>query len=274
MSEFYKRTLTGVVFGVVIYGSLFAGSLAFVLVYPALMVIALLEFLNLEGTGTTPARKITAALVALTLFFLVHGYASGGIGAGWLTLLFLLPPLVMISELYLGRGKPFEKVGIQFLGIIYVALPLSLLNLLVYPGAVTGAGYYPGILAGVLIMIMVNDTAAYLVGVSFGRNRLFARISPGKTWEGTIGGAFFTLGAAWFMTHLFPVMDMYQWIPAGAIVIVFGIYGDLVESMIKRQLGVKDSGSMLPGHGGVLDRIDAWLLVFPAILVYLRLVLN
>ncbi len=274
MSEFYKRTLTGVVFGVVIYGSLFAGSVAFVLVYPALMVIALLEFLNLEGTGTTLARKITAALAALALFFLFHGYASGSLGAGWLALLFLLPPLVMISELYLDRGKPFEKVGILFLGIIYVALPLSLLNLLVFPGALTVAGYYPGILAGVLIMIMVNDTAAYLVGVPFGRNRLFASISPKKSWEGTIGGAVFTLGAAWFMTHLFPVLDMYQWIPAGAIVIVFGIYGDLVESMIKRELGVKDSGSILPGHGGVLDRIDAWLLVVPAIWVYLSLVLN
>ncbi len=269
MNDFFKRTLTGGIFGLVIYGSLFAGSIAFVLVYSALMVIALLEFLSIDGTGNTKARKITAVLASLILFGLLHGYASGMFGSGWLSLLVLLPPLIMIMELYTGKGRPLKKVAAMFLGLVYVALPLSLLNFIVYPAATGYQGYYPGLLAGVLALIMVNDTAAYLVGVPLGRKKLFASVSPKKSWEGIIGGSVLTIAAAWLMGYLVPLPDAAGWIFAGVIVIVFGIYGDLVESMIKRELGVKDSGTILPGHGGVLDRIDAWLLVVPAIYVYL-----
>jgi len=272
LNNFIKRTLTGCIFGLVIYGSLIAGRIGFVLVYSLLMVIALLEFLSLDETGTTRVRKITAVVASLILFGLLHGYASGMFESGWLSLLVLLPPLVLVSELYTGKGRPFKKVATVFLGLVYVALPLSLLNFLVYPAASVYQGYYPWLLAGVLALIMVNDTAAYLFGVPFGRNRLFASVSPKKSWEGTIGGGALTIAAAWLMGRLVPLPDASGWLYAGMIVIVFGIYGDLVESMIKRELGVKDSGTILPGHGGVLDRIDAWLLVVPAIYVYLILI--
>ncbi len=264
--------MTGGIFGLVIYGSLFAGNITFVLVYTALMIVALLEFLGMDRTGNTRARKITAVLASVVLFGMFHGYASGMLEAVWLSCLVLLPPLILVSELYTGKTRPIKKVATVFLGIIYVALPLSLLNFIVYPSAAGLQGYYPGILAGVLALVMVNDTAAYLVGVPLGKIRLFESISPKKTWEGTIGGAILTIGASLVMGRLVTLLHAREWVVAGIIVVVFGIFGDLVESMIKRELGVKDSGTILPGHGGVLDRIDAWLLVVPAIYAYLILI--
>lgn len=271
MKNIVQRTITGGLFGILVFGSLFAGSIWFFSFYLILLVLALFEFFRLlEETGIA-AQKYTAIIVSVLLFTLFFGYSSGFASPELLFLILLIPPLIMIFGLYRQDGGSFGSILWTFLGIIYVALPLSLLSLLVFPFWKSGYLYEPGVAAGVFIMIMLNDTVAYLVGVPLGRHRLFERVSPKKSWEGTIGGGIAVLAGSLFMSDLFPVLERINWIALAAIVVVFGTYGDLVESLLKRVAGIKDSGTLLPGHGGILDRVDAWFFVVPAVLVYLSL---
>ena len=119
------------------------------------------------------------------------------------------------------------------------------------------------------VFIWINDTGAYLSGVTLGKHKLFPRISPKKSWEGSIGGALATTASAFAIAHLFPFMSVAQWIGMALVVVVFGTFGDLTESMMKRHLDIKDSGRILPGHGGILDRLDSMLLAIPAVVIYL-----
>lgn len=252
-----------------VYGTLFAGSIAFFLFYLALMILAMLEFYRHKKNEGFRVQKITALLVSVILFFLLHGYASGNIPARWLSLLLIFPPLMMTRELYLKNERAFDNLAATFYGIIYIAVPFSLLNLLVFP---LDRLYTHELLAGIFILIMLNDTAAFIVGVHLGRHRLFERISPKKSWEGTIGGGVTVIIAAFFINEVFPVLERTEWLVVALIVVIFGVYGDLVESLLKRRLGIKDSGSLLPGHGGILDRVDAWLFVIPVVWVYLNFI--
>lgn len=253
------------------FGSLFAGSRWFFVFYLILLVLALLELFRLLEEAGIAAQKYTAIVVSVLLFSLIFGYSSGYASAEWLYLMLIVPSLIMIFSLYRKVDGSFRNILWTFFGIIYVALPLSLLSLLVFPAYATESVYEPGIAAGVFIMIMLNDTVAYLVGVPLGRHRLFKRVSPKKSWEGTLGGGMAVLTASLFMSDLFPVLERMHWIALAFIVIVFGTYGDLVESFFKRIIGIKDSGTLLPGHGGILDRVDAWFFVVPAVLIYLSL---
>jgi phosphatidate cytidylyltransferase len=253
-----------------VYGTLFAGSIAFFLFYLALLILTMLEFYRHKKNEGFRVQKITALAASILLFFLLHGYASGSIPARWLSLLMIFPPLMMIRELYRKNDRAFDNLATTFYGIIYIAVPFSLLNLLVFP---VESLYTPELLAGIFILIMLNDTAAFLVGVPLGRHRLFERISPKKSWEGTIGGGVAVIIAAFFINGIFPILVRTEWIIVAFIVVIFGVYGDLVESLLKRRLGIKDSGSLLPGHGGILDRVDAWLFVIPVVWVYLNFIL-
>ncbi len=272
MSNFLQRTFTGGLFGVLVYGSLFAGSFAFFVFYVALLILSLLEFYKLTGNKGVHVQKYFAVFASVVMFIILFGYSSGYFPLRWMSLMIVFPVAMMIFELYRKKEKPFDNLVWTFYGIVYIALPLSLLNLLVFPGESAAYRYSPGIVAGVFILIMVSDTVAYLIGVPLGRTRLFERVSPNKSWEGTVGGTLVVLAAAWFMTRLFPVLGINEWLGIAVIVAVFGVYGDLVESQFKRELGIKDSGSLLPGHGGVLDRIDAWFFVIPAVWVFLNFI--
>lgn len=253
---------------ILVFGTLFAGSIAFLVFYLALLILSLLEFYKHKERSGFRVQKYTAIFSSILLFVFLFGYASGILGLRWLSILLLIPPVMMIRQLYRNDERDFDSLAVTFYGLIYIALPLSLLNLIVFHSG-TGQGQYdPSLLAGIFILIMLNDTAAFLIGVRFGRNRLFERISPKKTWEGTICGGIVALAAAFFMSGLFQVLDRIEWLVVALIVAVFGIYGDLVESLFKRRLGIKDSGQLLPGHGGILDRLDAWLLVIPVVWVY------
>lgn len=273
MNQLLKRTLTGLGFGIVVFGSLFAGSFAFLVFYAALLAASIFEFYKLcekAGYGVQKFYGITAAVI---VFILMFGYASGLLSSEWLAPIALVPVLMMIIELYRKKGKPFDNSSLTLFGIIYTGVPFFVLPLLVFPGlSVAGPGYYPGILAGVIILIMVNDTVAFLVGVPLGKHRLFESVSPKKSWEGSIGGLIASLASGYFMGELFGYPGKGGWVVIAFIVVVFGVYGDLVESQFKRGLGVKDSGNILPGHGGVMDRVDAWLFVMPAVWVFLNFI--
>lgn len=181
--------------------------------------------------------------------------------------------MIFIFEIYRNTKKPFINIGITFLGVLYVALPFSLLNFIAFPDLhlhlLQNERYNPHILLGMIYMIWINDTGAYLVGSKFGKTKLFERISPKKSWEGSIGGAAFALIGAYIISIYYTDIEMIDWFIISGIVIVFGTLGDLVKSLLKRSIGVKDSGTILPGHGGILDRFDSIILSSPFVLIYI-----
>jgi len=199
-------------------------------------------------------------------FYLHYEGATIQSRAMWLLPIAVYLLLRTIVQLYRPQQNAVHSLERSFFALGYIALPMSLLNCIM---SITA----PRLLLGMFIFIWLYDTGAYCVGMLLGKHRLFERISPKKSWEGVIGGiAACVLGA--FATHyyldeFFQVPDLGTWVGLSVIVAVFATFGDLVESLIKRTVGVKDSGNILPGHGGILDRIDSLLLVAPAVLIYL-----
>ena len=179
---------------------------------------------------------------------------------------------LLVAELYLKQEDPIQDWAYTMLSQMYIALPFSLLNVLAFTANGSGLVSFNTLLPlSVFVFLWLNDTGAYCVGSLIGRHKLFPRISPGKSWEGSIGGAVVVLAGAWAISHFLggSMLTMPQWLGLGLTVVVFGTWGDLVESLFKRTLGIKDSGSILPGHGGMLDRFDSALMAIPAAVVYL-----
>ena len=180
----------------------------------------------------------------------------------------------MVSELYLKKKNPLNNWAYAMFSQIYLALPFALLNVLAFHSdeTISVSQYNPILALSIFIFNWVNDTGAYCTGMLFGKHRLFERISPKKSWEGSIGGGVFSIIAAFVMAYFFPFMSTGVWVGLGLTIVVFGTWGDLSESLFKRYLGLKDSGNILPGHGGILDRFDSAILAIPAAVVYLYVV--
>ena len=179
---------------------------------------------------------------------------------------------LLIAELYLRQKDPIQNWAYTMLSQMYIALPFSLLNVLAFNATSQGMVAFNTLLPlSIFVFLWINDSGAYCVGSLLGRHKLFPRISPGKSWEGSIGGAVFVLAAAWAISEFLDqqMLNTLEWLGLGLTVVVFGTWGDLVESLFKRTLGIKDSGNILPGHGGMLDRFDSSLLAIPAAVVYL-----
>ncbi len=276
MKNFMIRTITGIIFVAAVVSS-FLRAEAMVLLFSIVTGLSIWEFTGLvnEREHVTVNRFICT--VAGVYFFFAMTYFCSDLYAGVAKSVVFIPYLVtiiylLISELYLKQEDPIHDWAYTMLSQMYVALPLSLLNVLAFTADSSGLVKYNTLLPlSVFIFLWVNDTGAYCVGSLIGRHKLFPRISPGKSWEGSVGGAVFVLAAAWAIsTWLDGVMlNTPQWLGLGLVVVVFGTWGDLVESLFKRTLGIKDSGNILPGHGGMLDRFDSSLLAIPAAVVYL-----
>ena len=289
MKNFLIRTVTGVIFVAAIVAS-FLRPEAMVLLFSIVTGMTIWEFTGLvnEREHVTVNRFICT--VAGVYFFYAMTYYCSDIYAGVAKSVVFIPYLVtiiylLIAELYLRQDDPVQDWAYTMLSQMYIALPFSLLNVLAFTANSSGMVTFNTLLPlSVFIFLWVNDTGAYCVGSLLGRHKLFPRISPGKSWEGSIGGAIFVLAAAWGIGWLDNMqvadldhasslfMDMLsipEWLGLGLIVVVFGTWGDLVESLFKRTLGIKDSGSILPGHGGMLDRFDSSLMAIPASVVYL-----
>lgn len=269
MNNVVQRTLSGIIYLAIVIGALFLGEYSFGALFLVISILSLIEFYNINGYSEydfTAVTGISAGALVFTLSFLC---ASGIIAIEYLWLLIMVPVGFLISGLYL-NNEPLKGIQSLFFGFLYITLPLSATNLLVFPEV--NAGYYTHrIFLGLLTLVWINDTGAYVTGMLFGKHRLFPRISPKKSWEGFAGGTVFTLTAAFFMTRLMGILNQDEWLMLAAIVCIFGVFGDLVESLIKRNAYVKDSGTLIPGHGGVLDRFDSLLFVVPAAVVYLAL---
>lgn len=268
MNNLVQRTISGIVYLIIIIGSLFLGKYFFGALFLLITVLALAEFYKLaENAGNKPVRVpgLFAAAVIFVLSFLV---ASHETGIRMLSIAGIFPVLFFIMALYSRKADPVKSLSITFLGLIYVVLPFALMNYLVFPAS-NNYSYTHRIILGILILIWINDTGAYLSGTLLGRHKLFPGISPKKSWEGLIGGTLLTILPAFWMYSLMGILSRADWIILAVIVSVFGIFGDLTESLIKRNAGMKDSGAIMPGHGGILDRFDSILFVIPVSFLYL-----
>ena len=182
----------------------------------------------------------------------------------------------MVAELYLKHPDPVGDWAYTMMSQLYIVLPFSLLNVLAFQSDAEGIHYVWTLPLSVFVFLWVNDAGAYICGSLLGKHKLFPRISPGKSWEGSVGGGILVIAVAMLVWHLLEQyglndirMSPANWVGLGLTIVVFGTWGDLIESLFKRTLGIKDSGNILPGHGGMLDRFDSSLLAIPAAVVYL-----
>ncbi|MES2592534.1 MAG: phosphatidate cytidylyltransferase [Bacteroidota bacterium] len=268
MNNFIKRTLTATVFVAVLLGCTYWNQFSFSALFFVIAVLGVWEFYTLsEKTGAQPQKVIGTAAAAILFFsnaMVSMGYSNQAV------LLINIPILfaVFIVELYSKAADPFKNIAFTLLGIVYVALPFSLLNYITSYDTI----YSYKLLFGFFFILWSNDTGAYLSGSVFGKSKLFPRVSPGKTWEGCIGGAVLSYVVAFLISGWYTSINWIDWIAIATILIVIGTLGDLVESLFKRSINVKDSGNILPGHGGILDRFDSLILATPFVFTYLYFV--
>ena len=276
MNNFIVRTITGVIFVAAIVAS-FLRPETMVLLFSIVTGLSVWEFTGLvnERENVTVNRFICT--VAGVYFFFAMTYFCSDLYGGAAKSVVFIPYLVtiiylMIAELYLKQADPIQDWAYTMLSQMYIALPFSLLNVLAFTVTTNGVVTFNTLLPlSIFIFLWVNDSGAYCVGSLLGRHKLFPRISPGKSWEGSIGGAVFVLLAAYAISYFLDgrMLNSLEWLGLGLVVVIFGTWGDLVESLFKRTLGIKDSGNILPGHGGMLDRFDSSLMAIPAAVVYL-----
>ncbi|MDR3651503.1 MAG: phosphatidate cytidylyltransferase [Paludibacter sp.] len=265
MNNFVKRTLSGLIFVLLIIGSILLSRFTFLIAFALICGWSVLEFHKL--TNLQPEVKVNgwiALLGGVILFLSSYIYASGIWHYPVYSIYGFYIVIVLISELYSKKSNPINSLAYFILGQIFIALPFSLLNFILFI-----EGWQPLVLLSVFVTIWVNDTGAYLVGVTVGRHRLFERISPKKSWEGFVGGALAALLSGYVFSLFIPQISLLNWFIFSEIIVIFGTFGDLIESLMKRTVDVKDSGNVIPGHGGLLDRFDSMLLAAPVVFIYL-----
>lgn len=270
MNNFVTRTASGVVFIILLLAGLILHPFGFALLMLAIIIIGMKEFYAMFPSGRSATIDVLGYITGIAAFSLF--FASGfGLIRPSVFLVLVFPALaIFVVELYSKSQNPSLDIANVMLGILYVALPFSLMNLLV----LHGGNYDYRLLLSFFIFLWANDVGAYCFGVLFGRRKLFERISPKKSWEGFFGGLITALAAAFALSSIWGERygaALTAWLIFAAVVSITCTFGDLIESMFKRSAGIKDSGSIMPGHGGVLDRFDGALTAFPSALVYIEL---
>lgn len=270
MENLLKRTLFGGLYvGILIFGILYS-KLTFVLLFFIIMNISLFEFNRMIDLKSSFPYILGNLLFvfgnALNFEYTSARQLSEYTGIA----LFLGFFATFISILFSKKEEAVSELGKKFLSVVYIALPFTLIAII--PSLNKAFEFINTTILGVFILVWVNDSFAYLVGSYFGKHKLFYRISPNKTWEGFIGGMIFTIVVAFILAHFFDKLHLANWIAFALIVSTFGVLGDLIESMFKRQAGLKDSGNLIPGHGGMLDRMDSMIFSAPFIFIYLLII--
>ena len=232
-------------------------------------VVGIIEYFRFFESGKIQPQLLLSVVAGLAIitgtFLQAEDYISTRLFAGFLA----VPFLIFFAELFRRKEAFALNIATSLSGIIFLALPLSLVFCLGYRQE-TGGSYDPVLILGFFILLWLYDTGAYLVGSLLGRHLIMEKISPAKTWEGLFGGWIIALGTAWALSQLFTVLTLDRWMIMACIIVITGTLGDMTESGMKRMAGLKDSGSLLPGHGGVLDRIDSVLLSVPFVFIYLK----
>jgi phosphatidate cytidylyltransferase len=268
-SNLGQRAITAAVGALVVISAAVFSDWTYFLVFAAILAFSQMEFYKLTGLdGMLPLRSF-GTFLGVMIFTLTFMIEKERLPNEYLYLIFPIVSLTFFIKLYKKTDKkPFTGVAYTFLGIFYVALPFSLLNLAVF--SVDKVFHYE-ILIGCLMILWASDTGAYFAGTKFGKTKLFERVSPKKSWEGFLGGAFAAILVAFILSQYFHVIADWKWLVIAGIIIIAGTYGDLIESLFKRSIEIKDSGNGLPGHGGFMDRFDGLLLSAPFITAFLKI---
>jgi len=274
MSNFLQRTLSGFFFVLIIVGSILLSSWSFAGVFALVAAWAVAEFHKLTNQQSgVNIITITGIVGAVILFITSFLFASGRIQYPGYSVYGIYIVLVLVAELFRKQENPIHNWAYFLTGQIMVALPFALLNYIYFIDSMNGSAGNPLLLIAVFATIWVNDTGAYIFGITLGKHRMFERISPKKSWEGFVGGALTALVSGYVFSLVIPEISLLNWLIFSEIVVVFGTLGDLLESLMKRTVHVKDSGDVIPGHGGLLDRFDSMLLVAPAVFIYLSFII-
>jgi phosphatidate cytidylyltransferase len=262
-----QRIITGVLGAAAIITGICLSSWIYFGLFLFLIVVTLNEFYKLVAADEILSERVYGIASGVILFAITFFVEKGELSPRWFLLIFPVIAIVFIIKLYKAEKRPFTNVAFTLLGIVYVALPVSLLNF----AAFREGKYRFEMILGTLLILWATDTGAYFAGTYLGKHKLFPRISPKKTWEGFAGGALLALIFAYGMSCYFDIMSTVEWLIVGVIIIVAGTFGDLVESLLKRSIEIKDSGNVLPGHGGFLDRFDGLLIAAPFLVAYIEL---
>ena len=274
MKGLLQRAFTALIFVIVMLLGLYGGRYSFVLLFAIITAGCLWEFFVMVMTRNKrrdSIRMFLGVAFGLTPFVLASVLQLSRIEINEQfviissILFFPFIFLAFIYELFARSSRPFMNVAYIVLGMVYIGAPFALLDFIAFDGD----KFYANVVMGLLILSWANDTGAYLVGSMIGKTKLIPRISPGKTWEGSIGGVCITFLIAYALCFMFDELRFVDWMVLAGIVSIFGSIGDLIESMLKRSVGVKDSGSLMPGHGGLLDRFDAFIFLLPFAAAYL-----
>ena len=279
MKNLITRSITGVIFVAAVV-TCFLRPEAMIFLFALVTGLTVWEYTgivnNLENVAV---NRFLSTVAAVYFFFAMAGFCSGMVPSAVFIPYLLTVVYMFISELYTKAPNPINNWAYTMLSQMYIALPFSMINVLAFRGAGDAVIYNYLLPLSIFIFLWTNDTGAYLSGSLFGKHKLFPRVSPGKSWEGSIGGGILVLAVAAFLgwyensgIHEGAVelaMSIPQWMGLGLVVVFFGTWGDLVESLFKRTIGIKDSGNILPGHGGMLDRFDSSLMAIPAAVVYI-----
>ena len=272
------RSITGVLFVAIMVAG-FLSPRAMVFLFALITGLTLWEYTGLvNGLDNVQVNRFISTVAGVYFFLAVAGWRTGIVNNFVVMVPYLLTIVYLfISELYTKNKNAINDWAYTMLGQMYIALPFSMINILAFEMTPdqSGVSYDTMLPLSVFIFLWVNDSGAYLTGSLLGRHKLFPRISPGKTWEGSIGGGILVIAVAALLGYLVnrgvdvPRLSILGWMGLGLVIAVVGTWGDLVESLFKRTLGIKDSGNILPGHGGMMDRFDSSLMAIPAAVLYL-----
>lgn len=270
------RTITGFFFVLALLLAISFGYLSTFFLFFVITILGVEEFYAIVSKNKeySPINffGLLTTIVAFSVFAFV---AQTSINVKYIAVPLLLLFFTFFIELYRKKKHPFINVAYTILPLLYVVLPFVLLyHLGFYSDHQFTKNFNYPLIWGFFFILWANDTGAYLSGKFFGKHKLFERISPKKTWEGSIGGALLSVSIAYCCSIFFQQITRFDWIIIAIIIVIFGSMGDLVESMLKRSLGIKDSGKLLPGHGGILDRFDGLFLSVPFVYAYLVLIIK
>ena len=279
MKNLITRSITGVIFVAAIVVC-FMRPEAMILLFALVTGLTVWEYTGIvNGIENVCVNRFLATVAAVYFFLGMAGFCAGIVPSAVFIPYLLTVVYMFISELYTKAPNPINNWAYTMLSQMYIALPFAMVNVLAFRGVGNGVVYNYLAPLSIFVFLWTNDTGAYLSGSLFGKHKLFPRVSPGKSWEGSIGGGLLVLLVS-ALVGMYQNSDMHetatellltvpQWMGLGLVVVFFGTWGDLVESLFKRTIGIKDSGNILPGHGGMLDRFDSSLMAFPAAVIYL-----
>jgi phosphatidate cytidylyltransferase len=262
-SNLVTRTITGLLYGISLIGSLVISEYTFFLFFFVVLIIGLKEFYQLVENKDIRPQKVAGFAIAISVFFAsISHFIDKEISLILISISLLMTFLLFAFELFRNKDISFVNIGLTILGVIYVAIPLSILIFLAFND---NNEYNYELTLSIFILVWLSDVGGYFAGVNFGKHKLLKRISPKKTWEGVFGGLILCLIGSYVLSQYILLINTYEWLLLGAIVCICSVIGDLIESMIKRSANAKDSGNLLPGHGGILDRFDSVLFVIPIV---------